>query len=274
MKKILNSIILILFIFLALFPIYWMIITSFKSNSELYSYKSPLLVQKIVFKNYFNLFNNTEFSNWILNSFFVSIFSTLISITISSLNAYSITRMNLRGGKKISLFILLFYLIPTSILFLPLHNFFASIGVNNSLIFLSIIYSTFLIPFSTWFLISFFNSIPDKYEKLSLVDGCSFFQSLIKVVLPLAKRGIIITSIFCFILSWNEYIYALVFLNDPKLKTLTIGISSLENGDVFEWGIIMAAGVIVSIPVVISFLIIQKYFLSGFTLGLVNRGGK
>lgn len=262
----------LLMVGLTLFPFYWMGITSLKSDAELYNLQSnPLLVLQPTLIQFQRLLNDTLFPRWITNTLLVSIASTAISLTFSALAGYSLGRLRYRGAASIGWAIFITYLVPPTLLFLPLLGVVSSLGLQNSLWSLILVYPTFLIPFGTWMLIGYFKSIPLELEESALVDGATRLQAMFRIVLPLALPGLLSVAIFSFTLSWNEFIYALVFLSDATIKTVPVGVTSeLIRGDSFFWGELMAGALLGSIPVALIYSFFVEYFVSGLTAGAVK----
>jgi len=272
-----------------LFPFYWMAITSFKPLAELYNTQNnPLYVMNPVIQHYVDLFTNTLFANWMGNSIFVSIFATGISITAATLAGYALARLKFPGANFLGWAIFVTYLIPQTLLFLPLvqtasqlnrsgflkmiNGFLGSeIKLINSLFGLILIYPTFLIPFSTWLLIGFFRSIPIDLEECAMIDGARRITSFWRITLPLALPGVLSVAIFSFTLSWNEFLYALVFISSPTTKTIPIGVTSeLIRGDAFFWGQLMAGALLGSVPVALIYSFFVDQFVAGMTAGAVK----
>jgi len=270
LKKWLIALLLFLFIILVLLPFYWMACTSFKGFDQLYGNESPLIPRPWVLTNYIELFQKTEFIYWFRNSVIVSLGATLISLGAGCLGGYALTRLKFFGSSTISSSILITYLVPPAILFIPLYVILRSLKMINSLWALIITYPTFSIPFSTWLLMGFFKSIPKELEESALIDGASRFKVFLYIVLPLCAPGILAAGLNAFILAWNEFLYALIFIQDVKLKTLSVGIQELILGDVYLWQQLMAASVITTIPVVMFFVYLQKYMIEGLMVGAVK----
>lgn len=270
-KKILIYLVLIVMLIFALFPIYWMFITSFKTQAEVYSAIPIFWPKEFNFSSYKTLIYNTKFLVNIKNSLIVSLLVSIISILVSSLAAYAISRLKFRGRSTMSKSILYAYLMPKSVLFIPLYILVTTLALNNSLYALVLIYPTITIPYATWMLISYFKSIPKEIEEAAIVDGCSKFGSMIRIVFPLASPGIIATFIFSFTLCWCEYLYALVIISDTLNKTITLGLSDMVVGDIFAWGPLMGGSIIASIPVVIIYTLSSNFLVSGLTLGGVKQ---
>lgn len=259
---------LVVFLFVLLFPFYWMTITTFKPNEELYNYErnNPLWVVRPTLANIEKLLFDTQYPQWLLTTMIVAVVSTFLSLFASVLAAYAIERLRFRGAQTVGLLIFLAYLVPPSILFIPLATMVFSLGLYDSIWALILTYPTFLIPFCTWLLMGYFKSIPYELEECALVDGASRLQILRKIVLPLAIPGLISAGIFAFTLSWNEFIYALAFISSSENKTVPVGVlTELVEGDVYHWGALMAGALFGSLPVAILYSFFVDYYVSSLT---------
>lgn len=261
-----------LFVIFALFPFYWMFLASFKSNRELYSLKAlPFWIEKPVLTQYTYLFENTDFLTWLTNSVTVGLVTTFISVVIGVLAGYGLARLRFRGAEGFGIAIFIFYLIPTTLLFIPLSQVVNALGIANSTWALLVTYPTFLVPFCTWLLMGYFKTIPRELEECAMIDGASRLGSFVKIVLPLAVPGIICAALFSFTLSWNEFIYALTFISRTSQKTLPVGIVvELIRGDVYYWGSLMAGALLGSIPIVMVYTFFLDYYVSGLTAGSIK----
>jgi multiple sugar transport system permease protein len=261
-----------LFTFVTLFPFYWMAITSIKSNSELLDHtKNPLFVLQPNLQNYIDLFFKTNFIRWTINSAVVALASTSISLFCSILAGYSLARLRYRGASAIGWGVFVTYLVPPTLLFLPMAFVIAQLHLFNNYWSLILTYPTFLIPFCTWLLMGYFRGIPRELEEAALVDGASRLQAMVRVVIPLALPGILSAGMFAFTLSWGEFLYALVFMNDSVLKTIPVGVvNELIKGDEFFWGELMAAALLGSVPVALLYSFFVDYFVAGMTAGAVK----
>ncbi len=258
---------LAVFTFVLLFPFYWMTTTTFKPNSELLSRDanpfwviSPTLdhIEKLLFK--------TSYPEWMWNTIVVSVVSTFVSLVASVLAAYAIERLRYKGSKQVGLGIFLAYLVPPSILFIPLATIVTQLGLFDTRWALILTYPTFLIPFCTWLLMGYFRSIPYELEECALIDGATRLQVLTRIILPLAVPGLISAGIFAFTLSWNEFIYALTFISSSEVKTVPVGVvTELVEGDVYHWGSLMAGALLGSLPVAILYSFFVEYYVSGMT---------
>ncbi len=259
---------LAVFVFVLLFPFYWMTITAVKPNDQLtnYSAYSPFWVVGPTLDHIRYLLFETSYPGWLWNTVIVSVCSTVIALGASVFAAYAIERVRFTGARVTGLMVFLAYLIPPSILFIPLAFIVFQVGIFDSRLALILTYPTFLIPFCTWLLMGYFRSIPFELEESALVDGASRWQILTKVILPLAVPGLISAGIFAFTLAWNEFIYALTFIQSSENKTVPVGVlTELVRGDVYEWGSLMAGALIGSLPVVILYSFFVDYYVSSMT---------
>jgi multiple sugar transport system permease protein len=257
-----------LFIITLLFPFYWMAITAVKPDYEMYDYKkySPFWVHSPTLANIDKLLFQTEYPRWLMITMAVATAATFLSIFASVLAAYAIERLRFKGAQHVGLAIYLAYLVPPTILFIPLATMVFQFGLFDNPISLVLTYPTFLVPFCTWLLIGYFKSIPYELEECALIDGASRLQILRRITLPLAVPGLISAGIFAFTLSWNEFIYALTFISSSENKTVPVGaITELVNGDVYHWGGLMAAALLGSIPVVVLYSFFVEYYVSSLT---------
>jgi multiple sugar transport system permease protein len=259
---------LAMFCFVLLFPFYWMAITAVKPNDQLTNYTeySPFWVVRPTLDHIKYLLFETSYPGWLWNTTLVAVCSTVIALAASVFAAYSIERVRFTGARVAGLLVFLAYLIPPSILFIPLAFIVFQVGIFDSKLALILTYPTFLIPFCTWLLMGYFRSIPFELEESALVDGATRWQILTKVVLPLAVPGLISAGIFAFTLAWNEFIYALTFIQSSENKTLPVGVlTELVRGDVYEWGSLMAGALLGSLPVVILYSFFVDYYVSSMT---------
>jgi len=258
---------LVVFLIVLLFPFYWMAITSVKPDAELLSREgNPFWVIAPTLEHFHKLLFETAFPAWLWNTVLVSVVATGFSLAASVLAAYAIERLRFTGAKHTGLAIFLAYLVPPSILFIPLANVVFKLGLFDTRWALILTYPTFLIPFCTWLLMGYFRSIPVELEECALIDGASRWQILVKIVLPLAVPGLISAGIFAFTLSWNEFIYALTFVSSSENKTLPVGVvTELVQGDVYQWGPLMAGALLGSLPVAFVYSFFVEYYVSGMT---------
>lgn len=255
------------FLIVLLFPFYWMAVTSFKPNAELLSTQgNPFWIAHPTFDHYNKLLFHTAYPSWMWNTILISVTSTFVSLAASVFAAYAIERLRFAGSRQTGIAIFLAYLIPPSILFIPLATMVFKFGIFDSKLALILTYPTFLIPFCTWLLMGYFRTIPFELEECALIDGATRWQILIKIVLPLAVPGLISAGIFAFTLSWNEFIYALTFISSSENKTVPVGvITELVEGDVYHWGALMAGALLGSLPVAIMYSFFVEYYVAGMT---------
>ena len=257
-----------IFVLVLLFPFYWMAITAIKPDDEMYDYAkfSPFWVHSPTLHNIRVLLFETEYPHWLFVTMSVAVASTVLSIFASVLAAYAIARLRFRGDRNIGLMIYFAYMVPPSILFIPLATVVFQLGLYDNPVALILTYPTFLIPFCTWLLIGYFKSIPYELEECALIDGASRLQILWRITLPLAVPGLISAGIFAFTLSWNEFIYALAFIQSSENKTVPVAIlTELVTGDVYQWGSLMAGSLLGSIPVAIFYSFFVEYYVSSLT---------
>ena len=261
------------FIAFALFPFYFMLITSLKKDAELYDLKAvPFLIQTgVITDHYRYLFFKTEFLTWIKNSLIISVVATSVSLVIAILAGYSLARLRYRGVGTFGTAVFITYLVPPTLLFLPLSQVVVWLGISDTIWALVVTYPTFLVPFSTWLLMGYFRTIPREVEECALVDGASRMQTLVRIVLPMAVPGIVCVTLFGFTLTWNEFTYALTFVSQTANKTVVVGVTAdLIRGDIYYWGSLMAGAVVASLPIVIIYVWFLDYYLSGLTAGAVK----
>ena len=261
------------FVFFALFPLYFMVVTSLKKNAELYDLTAaPFLIRRgVTFGHYELLSKDTLFWSWFVNSLLVSVAATVISVVLGILAAYALARLRFPGGDSFGVAIFVTYLVPPSLLFLPLTTVVNRLGLSDSLWSLIVTYPTFLVPFCTWLLMGYFRTVPREIEECAMLDGCNRLQTLWRILLPVAMPGVICAALFAFTLSWNEFLYALVFVSPAELKTMTVGVfSELIRGDIYYWGELMAGATIGSLPIVVAYVFFLDYYVSGLTAGAVK----
>jgi multiple sugar transport system permease protein len=260
------------FVFFSLFPFYWMLISSFKANPELYNLKANRLwIQSPTLDHFRDLFAKTQILRWLFNSFFVSFLTALLSMTFGIMAGYALARLKFPGAQAFGLATFITYLVPTTLIFIPLARVVQSLGLSNSIWALVVTYPTFLIPFCTWMLIAYFKSIPRDMEECAMIDGCSRIGAMVRIVLPMAIPGVIFSAMFGFTLSWNEFVYALTFISDTTHKTMSVAVpTELIRGDAYFWGELMAASLLGSVPVALLYSFFMDYFVSGLTAGALK----
>ncbi len=259
---------LAIILFVLLFPFYWMVITSIKPDSQLLDLdnSNPLWVSQPTFQHIYKLLFDSAYPRWLLTTMTVATAATFLSIFASVLSAYAITRIRYKGAATVGGLIFLAYLVPPSILFIPLSAVIHTYGLFDTPFALILTYPTILIPFCTWLLMGYFKTIPYELEECALMDGASRWQILVKIVLPLAIPGLISAFIFAFTLCWNEFIYALTFISSDHNKTVPVAIiSNFVDGDIFRWGSLMAGALIGSLPLVILYAFFVEHYVSAMT---------
>jgi multiple sugar transport system permease protein len=261
---------LVTLLVIVVFPFYWMTVTSFKGEEQMRSLVSMFWPSPVVTDNYRHLLGKTEFVSWFGNSVIVSVSSTFLATAIGTVGAYALARLKFLGRAFMSSAVLITYLVPPSILFIPLYAQIRTLGLADSLGGLIAAYPSFTIPFVTWLLMGYFESIPVELEEAAMIDGATRFGAFRRVILPLAAPGVLAAGLYAFTQSWNEFLYALVFITNVKLRTLPVGLSSFITGDVYGWGYLMAGAVLTTLPVILAYIYLQKYMVEGLTAGSVK----
>ena len=255
---------------IVVFPFYWMTITSLKSETQMRSLTSMFWPSPAVIENYAQLITRTDFGSWYGNSITVAVTSTFVATAVGTLGAYSLARLRYAGRAFMASGVLITYLVPPTILFIPLYAQIRSLGLSNSLTGLIATYPSFTVPFVTWLLMGYFESIPEELEEAAMIDGATRFGAFVRVVLPLAAPGVLAAALYAFTQAWNEFLYALVFITDVKRRTLPVGLSTFITGDVYGWGFLMAGAVLTTLPVIAAYIYLQKYMVEGLTAGGVK----
>ncbi|MBU3731406.1 MAG: carbohydrate ABC transporter permease [Beijerinckiaceae bacterium] len=251
-----------------IFPFYWMVPTSIKPEDQLIDMDryNPFFVVGPTLKHITKLLFESNYPQWLWNTMYVSVIATFLSLIASVFAAYALVRIRFRGAEMVGAAIFLAYLVPPSILFIPLATIIQWYGLFDSPIALILVYPTILIPFSTWLLMGYFKTIPYELEECALIDGATRFQILVKIILPLAVPGLISASIFSLTLCWNEFIYALTFLSSSENKTVPVAIvSEFVDGDIYRWGSLMAGALVGSLPLVILYSFFVEHYVSAMT---------
>lgn len=269
-RRIVTTIGVILALFWALAPIYWIVVTSLKRSREVYSVPPTIVPARPTLQNFETALFNSNFPQFVWNSAVVAVTVTIVSAVIGALAAYPVARMRFRGRSVAARTIIMAYLLPPSLLFIPLFLVLQSMGLINTKTGLVIAYLTFTVPFCTWMLIGYFRTIPAELDEAALVDGASRFQTLLRVILPIAKPGLAVVALFAFTHAWNEFLYALVFVHSNETKTFTAGLTGLIMGDTFIWGQLMASSVIAIVPILVIYIVAQKYIVEGLAAGSVK----
>ncbi len=263
---------LVFYLVFLLFPFYWMSIVSLKPTNDLFDLKfNPFWIQRLTLENYLYLFQNTEFPEWVKNTIIISVVSTALSLTCSVFIGYALARLRFPGSNFLGVGIFLAYLVPPTLLFLPLAQVIAGLGLYNTYWALILTYPTQLIPFASWLLMGYFRTIPKEIEESAMADGCTRLETLFRIILPLSVPGLLSAGIFCFTLCWNEFLYALIFMSSGPMKTIPVGtVSDLIKADTLFWGSLMASAVLGSFPIAILYSFFVKYYVQGLTAGAVK----
>jgi len=273
LRKLTMHLLLVPFLVFALFPFYHMALTSLKQDRELYDrHAVPLIIrQGPTLEHYGKLLWDTEFLTWTKNSLIVTVLATSVSVVIGTVAAYALARLRFFGVDTFGTSIFVTYLVPTSLLFLPLAQVVNWLGLGDSKWALVVTYPTFLVPFCTWLLMGYFRTVPKEVEECAMVDGATRIQALLRIVLPIAIPGLVCAALFAFTLSWSEFIYALTFTSSSDQITASVGVTSeLIRGDIYFWGSLMAGAVLGSVPIVILYVFFLDYYVSGLTAGAIK----
>ena len=273
LRKTLLHVGLLPFLLFALFPFYHMTLTSLKQDKELYDrHAVPLIIRQApTLEHYIKLIWETEFLTWTKNSLLVTILATTASVAIGTVAAYALARLKFFGVSTFGTGIFVTYLVPTTLLFLPLAQVVNWLGLGDSKWALVLTYPTFLVPFCTWLLMGYFRTVPKEVEECAMVDGATRIQALWRIVLPIAVPGLVCATLFAFTLSWNEFIYALTFTSSSDQITASVGVTSeLIRGDIYFWGELMARAILGSVPIVILYVFFLDYYVSGLTAGAIK----
>jgi len=260
---------LTLFLIGILFPFYWMLITAIRPDSELYRAwravnNQPFWTLRPTFAHVEDLLAKTLFPRWLWNTFFIALVSTIISLFCGLLAGYALARLRFPMAGSLGTSIFVTYLVPPTLLFIPLANIIRDFQVGDTPWALILTYPTFLIPFCTWLLMGYFRTIPRELEECARIDGATRVGAMLRIIFPLAIPGILSAGIFAFTLSWNEFLYALVFLSSPERKTVSIGVvSELIRGDIYFWGQLMAGALLGSVPIACIYSFFVEYYVSG-----------
>jgi multiple sugar transport system permease protein len=265
-----GGVVLFVLIVWTIAPLYWMVATSLKVNSEIYGDTATLWPSKPTLDNYRILLKETNFLIYFRNSLIVAAATTFLSLMIAALGAYALTRLKFPGRRFFARTLVCTYLMPSSLLFIPLLIIIRGIGLQNTLEGLVFSYLGFTVPFCTWLLMGYFMSIPIELEESAMIDGCSRLGVLFRIVVPLTLPALAVVAFFSFTLSWNEYIYASVLVADVDVRTIPTGIPNFVVEDVFFWGPMMASTLISALPPLLVYFLFQRFLITGLTLGAVK----
>ena len=259
-----------IYVIITAFPFYWMFITAFKTNNDLYTLaNNPLWFNELpTFGHIIYLFENTRFGTWMLNSAIIGVCVVVITLVVATPAGYALARLNLPGAQKMGIVIFATYLVPPSLLFIPLTRVVYFLGLQNTIWSLVVVLPTISIPFAVWLLMGFFKNVPKEIEDAGLVDGCSRFQAVVRIVLPISKAGLAAAGMFAFAISLQAFLYPLVFTSSSAVKPVTLGVvTDLIRGDIYYWGELMAGALIAGLPVAILFNVFLDDFVEGITGG-------
>jgi multiple sugar transport system permease protein len=262
---------LVLFILFTLFPFYWMAVTAMRPDPELYrSWRAPnatpFWTLEPTFEHFVGLMKTTAFPTWLWNTMLIAMVSTVISLICGMFAGYALARLKFKGSEFLGTAIFITYLVPQTLLFIPLADIIRNMHLGNTPWALMLTYPTILIPFCTWLLMGYFKTIPKELEECARIDGATRFGAMVRIIFPVAVPGILSAGIFAFTLSWNEFIYALVFLSSVENKTVPVGVvSELIRGDIFFWGQLMAGALLGSVPVALVYSFFVEYYVAGLT---------
>ena len=253
-----------------LFPFYWIIITSFKTDLQIQQYRSIYWPDPWTLEQHSSLLVDTPFLTWFRNTVIVATASTALSVVVAALAAYALARLKFLGARMLTTLLLITYLLPGSLLFIPLYRILTDLGIINTYAALILTYPTFLMPFATWVMMGYFRSIPVELEEAALIDGANRLTAFWRITLPLAAPALLSVALFAFTNAWNEFLFAFVFITSENLKTLPVGLQLLVFGDIYPWGKLMSASLLMAIPVVFIYIYAQRFLVEGLTAGSVK----
>jgi len=261
---------LAVYVLVVSFPFYYMVLTSLRTQKDVYNKEGMLTPVNLILDNYGIVLGSTNMTTWVTNSVFVGVASSAIALVIGTLAAYSLARLRFFGSNALARSVLFMYLVPSSLLFIPLYLIIANLGLLNSLWALILTYQTFNVPFCTWMLLGYFRTIPMELEDAARIDGCSRLGVLGRIILPLSAPGLVTAFIFSFTNSWNEFLYAAVMATRSELKTIPVGLYSFQIADILLWGQLMAAAILATAPVLVLYMLVQRFVVQGLTAGSVK----
>ncbi len=268
--KVTGNTLLVVFLVWTLVPFYWMVATSLKKDKEIYGFEATLFPHRPTLDSYRRIFVQTPFAKYMRNSTVVAVGTTLASLALASLGAYALARLRFPGRSVIARGLIFTYLVPPSLLFIPLFAVMSTLSLIDTRSGLTLAYLGFTVPFCTWLLLGYFRSVPLELEEAALVDGCSRLGALVRIILPMSLPALAVVAFFAFTQAWNEFLYANVFVNSVDVRTVTTGLTLFIVEDVFFWGPMMAASCIATLPPLILYLVFQRWVVKGLTLGAVK----
>jgi multiple sugar transport system permease protein len=257
-------------LFFVLFPFYWIVITSFKTDLQIQQFRSIFWPDPWTLDQYKALLFRTAYMTWFRNTVFVSTVSTILAVGLASLAGYALARLKFLGANTLTTALLITYLLPGSLLFIPLYRILTTLGIINTHLALITTYPTFLMPFAAWVMLGYYRSIPEDLEEAAMIDGATRLVAFLRVTLPLAAPALLAVTLFAFTNAWNEFLFAFVFITSENLKTLPVGLQLLVFGDIYPWGQMMGASLLMAIPVTAIYVYTQKYMVEGLTAGSVK----
>lgn len=268
--ELLRGIALTLMLIFVLFPFYWILITAFKGNLQIGQREGIFWPQPWTLEQFYRLFVEQPFLLWFQNSAIISVTTTALSVFIAALGGYALARLKFWGAQSMTTVLLITYLLPGALMFIPLYVILADLNVINTRWALILTYPTGMIPFATWLLMGYYRAIPEELEHAAMVDGATRLQAFLWITLPLAAPALLAVTLFAFTNAWKEFLFAFVFISSERLMTLPVGLAQTIFGDVYPWGMLMAASLLISIPVVIFYMYGQKFMVAGLTAGSVK----
>jgi multiple sugar transport system permease protein len=261
---------LAVYVLVVSFPFYYMVLTSLRAQKDVYNKDAMLMPVNLILDNYGIVLGSTNMTTWLTNSVVVGVVSSAIAVVIGTLAAYSLARLRFLGSATLARSVLFMYLVPSSLLFIPLFLIINNIGLRNTLWALILTYLTFNVPFCTWMLLGYFRTIPIELEDAARIDGCSRMGVLGRIILPLSAPGLVTAFIFSFTNSWNEFLYAAVMTSRSELRTIPVGLYSFQIADILLWGQLMAAAILATVPVLVLYMLVQRFVVQGLTAGSVK----
>lgn len=269
-RKVVAYVVLFIFVVIVAFPLYWNVLTSLRTPKEVYQRQGMLMPDALTLENYVKLFDGTSMWPWLLNTSIVTLVATFVSLVAGVFAAYAMARLRFRGGQSLGKMVLFLYLLPQTLLFIPLFVMLNEMTLLNTRTAFYLTYPTLVLPFITWLLLGYFKGLPVELEDAARIDGCSRVGVLYRIVLPLAAPGIIASAVFSITNLWNEFLYALVFVQSDTLWTVQIGLRSFQLADTMLWGLTMAGAVVTTVPPVLVYMLLQRFVVGGLTMGAVK----
>jgi len=258
------------FLVFVLFPFYWIIITSFKTDLQIQQYSSIFWPTPWTIEQYQTSLYKTPYLTWFRNTVIVATASTVVSVGLAAMAGYALARLKFFGAGALTTILLITYLLPGALLFIPLYRILTNLGIINTHLALIATYPTFLMPFATWVMLGYYRSLPVDLEDAAMIDGASRLGAFLRITLPLAAPALLSVTLFAFTNAWNEFLFAFVFITSERLKTLPIGLQLLVFGDIYPWGQLMSASLLMAIPVMVIYIYAQRYLVEGLTAGSVK----